>query len=119
MKYLKLDKKDSEDLYNFLKELKRNNWIVDMKTLFDVYDWFVKTTGYTSAYENIKDSLTQFSKMTKDLCDYFRAEIVIENMKRCGKCRKSKAIDNFLGNKWCKLCTKKTSTKRILKRKKD
>lgn len=119
MKYLKLEEKDSEELYNFLKELKKQNWLVSMKTMFDIYDWFVKSTGYTSAYENIKDPETQFSKMLEDLCNYFRQTIIIENTKRCGKCRKKKLIDNFLGNKYCRICTKKTSSrKEILKRKK-
>ena len=108
-----LNETDAKDLYDFLHYLKKSNWYIDLWTTYNnkpaiglIYEWHYKVTGYVSAYDEFSAE-DQLCKMTKDLADYFKKDIVIIKKKVCSRCRKSKDLSLFFSKKICKVCYKK------------
>lgn len=112
MNFIKMNTEDTEKLYNFLKELKKNNWMVyDPNILLLVYDWHVKITGFICAYEGKDYGDDVFCYMARDLCLYFKEDIKQITKIKCKKCRRIKPVDDFLGKNICRICRKKTRSK--------
>lgn len=105
----KLPNKEAAELYLFLKNLKKSNWIVDSRNfniMNSILSWHYKITGLFALYDQC-DSELQLCYMTVDLCNYFKENVVKNHTKYCKKCRKIKDIQDFYGKKYCKLCIKK------------
>lgn len=107
---IKLTEQEGTQLYDFLKQLKKNNWILDIRkdgqAFSDIFDWHLKITGLVSAYDGF-DSEHQLCYMTRDLCNYFKKDIPVIQTKKCSVCRRVKPIEEFFGKKNCRLCRKK------------
>lgn len=102
----KLSQEDSLEMYNLLKNLKRNNWIVDIRDLklfSDVWEFHYKITGYTCAYDG-EEYMECNALMIGDLCKYFKQDIPYIRKKKCTKCRKSFPIEEFMSKSQCYEC---------------
>lgn len=106
----KLTDKEGKELLILLKRLKNNGWIIDPFTNFldilEIIEFHNKVSGLVSAYDN-QLPMEQLSNMIKDLCDYFKKEIVEPKTKICKRCRKKKEIELFFNREICKECFKK------------
>ena len=106
----KLSQEEGEELYQLLKELKRNNWILDLREngviISTLIEWHCKIYEFVNPYDEIRDFEEQLCMITADLCDYFKSEKVVEEIIKCKKCgRKCQKIDiNLKGI--CRKCVK-------------
>lgn len=105
----KLTEEDGKKLLDFLKYLKRLNWILDIRYNFNdlsiIIDWHNKITGLENSYCDMEGEM-QFCRMTQDLVNYFKEDVKIIETRRCKKCRKNLEKSEFFNKQHCKKCYK-------------
>jgi hypothetical protein len=106
---LKLNQEDSLSMYYLLKDLKKNNWYIDIRNLIlinQIIEFHFKITEMVSAYDGF-NFLEQLSYMVKDMADYYKQDIKTIPKKKCIKCRRLFPMEEFLSNRKCLECRKK------------
>lgn len=110
MVFIKLSQEEGEELFEYLKSLKKQNWWIDKisQDINYIINWHYKITGSHHIHDNL-GAEDQLAVMTKDLCCYFKNNIHNKDLYKCGRCRKWKGKEEFMGCKYCKDCRKKAN----------
>lgn len=102
----RLNESDSLEMYNFLKDLKKRYWMIDISNI-DIIDkilnFHFKITGLYTMYDG-KNTLTQLSLMVKDMADYFKQDILVIKKRKCSQCKVSFPIEEFFSKTKCYKC---------------
>lgn len=103
---IKIGQSEAFEVYNLLKELKYNEWIIDKRNILiinKIINFHFLITNMISAYDGL-DSDIQLSYMVADLARYFKQDIKIVPKKKCKKCKRIFPVEEFLSKTTCRSC---------------
>ncbi len=117
----KLTEKQNIDLYIFLREFKKNEYIIedgDLGIINKILDFHELLMDSCFLYDGYP-FMHQIQLMVTDLIKYYRNKDKpeAEKKKKCIRCRKMKPLSEYFGGRICRICKKYKTKRKYNKRK--